>query len=471
MTDQGIVQAEATPLNRRVGGHTNEVTSSRVAVFGAGVSGRAIAELVSQRGGQAVLFDDKASDAERNLPENFAQAFETFVFSPGISPSHRWQKQVAQYIPPQQIFGELGFALQFWPGRVLGVTGTNGKTTVTLLLEAFLQASARSCVVACGNIGKPCAEVIREWKEASADDWLVVEISSFQAAIPNGIRLDGLVWTNFAPDHLDWHGDLDCYFAAKAKLLSCLNEGAPVVMDAAVASRLGITDSAQDRAACALVYQRVNSTDSQLVAIAQSSPGIALTNLPENFRRLPQLSNWQQVASLLAPLGLLPEPASSSQILQSFAPPPHRLHKVSTVAGIDYWNDSKATNPHAALAALKAFEQPLCWLVGGRNKGIDLDDFAQQAAALLPAGSHVLTFGEAGREFQLALSKQQLNVSHHPDARTLVEPAHCLCKTHRLQTVLLSPGFASFDAFDGYAARGKNFISQVLCLKDNPALA
>jgi UDP-N-acetylmuramoylalanine--D-glutamate ligase len=425
----------------------------RAAVFGAGVSGRAVVRQVTAMGGKATLFDDLEIGAKRELVPHELAEYDVFVFSPGIPPQHNWRKIVAQSVPQEQVFGELGFALKGWPGRVLGVTGTNGKTTVTLLLTALLQSSVKGNVVACGNIGKPCTEAVAEMVNAGKDDWLVVEISSFQAVNINGICLDGLIWTNFAPDHLDYHGSEMDYFVAKAALIKTLKTDAPMVVDTVVATRLRFMEDAAVRRAACFVKEALAGEDAQLL------------QLPEAFRRLPQRTNFAQVKTLLTALECFPNGAICKRVLQSFELPPHRLHWVEEVEGVSYWNDSKATNAHAAMAALSAFSEPVCWLAGGRNKGLDLEKIAREVSQRLGSGSYVITFGECGAELATAFSDYQIAVENYPNPYSIVEFAHTCAKSRGLQAVVFSPGFASFDFFDGYAERGKNFISQVLCLK------
>lgn len=430
--------------------------SLRVAIFGAGISGRAVVRRVNAIGGEATLFDGKAADAERDFKSDAVANFDLFVFSPGIPPRHPWRQLVSAEVAPERIFGEVGFALKDWPGRILGVTGTNGKTTVTLLLAALLQIHAMGRVASCGNIGKTCTEAMLETDNAGVDDWLVVELSSFQAMNCNGLLLDGLIWTNFAPDHLDYHQSETGYFAAKAGLACTLKDGAPLVTDAAVAERLETILPPQQRKKIML------ETAVELDFGLADSP-----LLPEVFQRMPQRMNLVQVITLLRTIGFAPDPTVYAAELRSFQMPPHRLHPVLAVEGIRYWNDSKATNPHAALSAIGGFSEPICWLAGGRNKGMDLRTFAQDAEKQLPAGSLVITTGEAGRAFAEALSEHSVEAIYHADSFTVVGYAHAQSKAKGLEAVVFSPGFASFDAFCGYAERGKNFISQVLCLKES----
>jgi UDP-N-acetylmuramoylalanine--D-glutamate ligase len=425
----------------------------RVAVFGAGVSGRAVARRVIASGGDATLFDAKAADAEPDLLPDAVAAYDVFVFSPGIPPRHPWRQLVSQQVSPDRIYGEVGFGLKDWSGSVLGVTGTNGKTTVTLLLESLLRVYAKGRVRACGNIGKPCVEAVMEVPDAGPDDWLVVEISSFQAMDPNGIRLDGLIWTNFAPDHLDYHGSEAEYFAAKAALLDTLVDGAPLVTDTAVDVRLGRFLRPDQRQKLSL-----NVVDG--VPLGSACP----RGLPAGFKRMPQLANIMQSTKLLSLIGCSPNSEEFETVLATFESPPHRLHVVATVEGVGYWNDSKATNPHAALSAIGGFSEPVCWLAGGRNKGIDLKNFARDAARNLPAGSCVITTGESGQALAEALRDHQVEVENCIDPHAIAQRAHACAKAKGLRTVVFSPGFASFDSFSSYADRGKNFISQVLCL-------
>ena len=175
-----------------------------IAVFGLGVSGRAALKLVEALGAQGLCFDAQGAD----FSTADCERCDAFIFSPGFAARHPWRLLCEQSGKP--CFSELGFAAQFWPGKLLAVTGTNGKTTVTKLLCEALNQVGHPAVTA-GNIGTPLSTRVLD---ADAG-WAVCEISSFQAELPEGLALDGLLWTNFAEDHLDRYADMEEYLRQK----------------------------------------------------------------------------------------------------------------------------------------------------------------------------------------------------------------------------------------------------------------
>lgn len=399
----------------------------RIAVFGAGVSGQAAIKLIEALGAEAVCFDEK----NRAFTEVELAGCDAFVFSPGFAADHPWRAQCVRSGKP--CYSELGFAAQFWPGQVLGITGTNGKTTVTGLLCGALNRAGLTAVTA-GNIGTPLSEQVLSVNA----DWAVCEISSFQAELPEALELDGLLWTNFAEDHLDRYADMAEYFAAKANLLNCLKSGAPVVVGESVALQ-------NDRFKIAPEWANFSEK------LSEQSP----------FALSPQSDNVQLAASLWCALGL-PE-AALVEAANAFQLAPHRLSKVAEWGGVSFWNDSKATNFHAALAATQALELPVFWIGGGSGKGGDLEAFASSLGQRITAA---FVYGEVAETLAGALEKHLPRVQVHPRFEDAVAAASQTALAEAPAAVLLSPGFASFDQFRSYAERGESFISSVLSLKD-----
>ncbi len=414
-----------------------------IAIFGAGLSGQGVAALCAARRIEHQVFDEVFPGAKAKLEPGDLELFKQFVFSPGFSPGHPWRKAVRAQIVPECIWGELAFAAQFWNGPILGITGTNGKSSVTQLLCAALRADGRQAAV-CGNIGRAFADVVC----AQDAEIAVAEISSFQADLSRGLRLDGLIWTNFAPDHLDYHGGAKAYFEAKLNLFDRLKPGAPCVVGETVFR-------AADKFGIDLPTGVIEAADEE-----------ASTAAPENsvFAHGPQAQNFPKVAKFADAWGI--SRAALNQAAREHKLAPHRLAPVSTVDGITFWNDSKATNPDAALAALKSFDKPLLWIAGGRDKSTDLKTFAEAAAQHLNnTRSLVLVYGSVGFHFGAELETAGIKVIQHNEFASIVTVARELALQNGLSAVLLSPGFASFDQFASYADRGKSFVSQVLSLK------
>jgi UDP-N-acetylmuramoylalanine--D-glutamate ligase len=412
----------------------------RIAIFGAGVSGLAARRLAEAVGHVVCLFDERGGGDVTEFNESLLSDFDAFVFSPGFASGHPWRLVAESSGRP--CYSELGFAARYWRGRVFGVTGTNGKTTITSLLCAALKSAGQSAIVA-GNIGMPLSDYILN--EANHDEAVAVcEISSFQAELPLSLELDGLIWSNFAEDHLDRYDTMAEYFAAKAKLLTCLKPRAPLVLGADVL--------AYDSSVARLNPTIVKATSSPLIdALRPTSP----------FCLYPQSLNLGLVAALFAAWDLPAQALLASA--NDFQLASHRLARVDAWGGATFWDDSKATNFHAALAAVDALAAPIYWIGGGSGKGGDLDGFAQ---AIAPKIKAAFLYGEVADALAERLRLVHERVETHASFVDAVEAAVYAGLADHSSNILLSPGFASFDQFSGYAERGKTFISTVFSLKD-----
>ena len=397
-----------------------------VAIFGAGVSGVAVCALLARLEAESVIYDEKAA----TFSPRAAKLHRLVVFSPGFPPEHPWLQQARA--AGCECLGEIDFASLFWRGALIAVTGTNGKTTLTEFLAHALRGAGREAH-AVGNIGHAFAELVAETGGGTADAIAVCEVSSFQAETLRHFRADATLWTNFAEDHLERHATLESYFSAKWQL---------VVHTKAGAFFAGTS-----------VQRFAQKFDRPVPAAA----GVATEDRPADerlagtvFAEYPQRENfllaaaWWRAAAL--PIDLLYEAA------QSFQVGPHRLARVAEHEGVTYWNDSKATNFHAVEAALARFTAPVVLIAGGRAKGGDLAGFVHRIA---PRVKHAVLIGETSGE--LAFHCAAFRVAH-TTCGTLAEAVRRATELAAPgDQVLLSPGFASFDMFRGYADRGEQF--------------
>jgi UDP-N-acetylmuramoylalanine--D-glutamate ligase len=401
-----------------------------VAVLGAGVSGRAVAELLEQIGVCSLLFDEKGMDgaARDFLPA--ARNHTLVVFSPGFPPEHPWL--MAARAAGATCLGELDFASLFWRGRVLAITGTNGKTTLTEFLTHALRLLGRDAYSA-GNIGHPFSRLVAETGGGRADMTAVCEVSSFQAEAFQHFRAHGALWTNFAEDHLERHGGMESYFAAKWNLVARtppdrVFAGSSVVRFAEKSGHKLPSDAA--------VVSENRPADPRLAGTP--------------FGAYPQRENF-----LLAAAWWRREQLPSDALVaatHSFRLGPHRLARVTEHEGVIYWNDSKATNFHAVEGALVNFRRPVLLIAGGKGKGGDLSGFVRRIA---PRVKFAFLLGETRATLADACAAQGLA---HALCASLAEAvdratAHAAPGDH----VLLSPGFASFDMFRNYEDRGAQF--------------
>jgi len=404
----------------------HEVLTAPVAIFGGGVSGTGVVALLAAIERNGVIYDEKTQPFSAKAARNHRLV----VFSPGFSPEHPWLKLAAQ--AGCECLPEIEFAQRFWRGRVVAITGTNGKTTVTEFLTHALRSIGREAY-ATGNVGHAFSALVAELEGGKPTALAVCEVSSFQAEALRGFRANATIWTNFAEDHLERHPSLEGYFTAKWNLVAHTTSGAVFAGSSVTrhAARFG-------RPLASLV-----SVETENQPADETLKDTAFASYPqrENFLLV---AAWWRAAELPAPK--LFEAAKTFKLAR------HRLSRVTEIGGVVYWNDSKATNFHAVEAALARFDKPVILIAGGRGKGGDLAGFVHRIAARV---KHVLLLGETAAEFAFHCAAFRLAFTR---CVTLDEAVHRAAEIAAAgDNVLLSPGFASFDMFSGYADRGDQF--------------
>ncbi|MHB1924350.1 MAG: UDP-N-acetylmuramoyl-L-alanine--D-glutamate ligase [Acidimicrobiales bacterium] len=420
-------------------------------VLGLGVSGRSVVSTLQQRGWRVDVVDDRPSDATREFATRagvtmyeapggaelaeLAARSGLVVVSPGLPPTHP-----VFALPGVEPISEIELGSRWVTVPMVAVTGTNGKTTVATMVAAMLEASHRRSLAA-GNIGLPLVEAAGQ--EA---DVLVVEVSSFQLALSFSFHPAVAVWLNFAPDHLDWHPDLDHYAASKARIwarqgpgdTAVLNATDPVVMAAASGIPAGVR-----RVTFGGADSDYRCRSGQL--IGPDGPILAVSEMP---RSLPHdIDN--ALAATAAAVSAGAELDACRTVLAQFDSLPHRVEFVAEIGGVGFYDDSKATTPASVLAALAGFDSVVL-LAGGQNKGLDLGALRAGAGRLRA----VVAIGAAGAEVEEALG-DLTTVRRASSMAEAVDTA--AAAAHPGDVVLLSPGCASFDWYRSYAERGDDF--------------
>jgi UDP-N-acetylmuramoylalanine--D-glutamate ligase len=462
----------------------------RILVAGLGVSGFAAADALSERGAIVTAVSEEATPAitERarileildvdvrlgpehlmDVPENT----ELVVTSPGFRPDHPLLLAAAARGIPVWGEVELAWRMRARSGAApwLTITGTNGKTTTVKMLTSILMAAGLRATSA-GNVGTPLLEAVLH---PDPYDVLAVELSSFQLHWQRSVTPVASVCLNLAPDHLDWHGSLEQYRQAKAKVyagtqIACVYnvedlETQEMVREAEVAegcraigftlgipalSMLGLVDDVlADRA---FVEERRTSA-AELATLADLQ-GEAPSVAPH------YVANALAAAALARAYGV--GPLSVRDGLRAFVPDPHRIADVATVDGVRFVDDSKATNPHAAGASLVAFDH-VVWIAGGLLKGADVNGLVQSVAGRLRG---VVLIGAERDLIAQALARHAPDVPVVDVATTdtgamdlVVARAGELAMPG--DVVLLAPAAASFDMFTSYGARGDAFAQAV----------
>jgi UDP-N-acetylmuramoylalanine--D-glutamate ligase len=400
-----------------------------VAIFGGGVSGWAVRELLARLEARGEIFDEKPGVGGRfTFTEVEARQHPLVVFSPGFSPAHAWLH--AARAAGCTCLGELDFASLFWRGRLIAVTGTNGKTTLTEFLAHALEAAGERASAA-GNVGCPLSRLCAQPPAAGAV--AVCEVSSFQAEALRHLRADAALWTNFAEDHLERHPGLEAYFAAKWRLLEHTRSGA-------VFAGTSVQRFARQ------FGRRLPPEAGVATEGAAPDPGLA----GSVFERYPQRENFLLAQAWWRHDGR-PE-AGLYAAARTFTLGRHRLAKIGEIHGVSFWNDSKATNFHAAEAALATFAAPVHLIAGGKAKGGDLGAFVHRIAGKT---RHAWLIGDT-RTVLAGLCAA--NAVPHTLCGSLAAAVHGAFAAARPgDHVVLSPAFASFDMFRDYADRGDQY--------------
>ncbi len=412
-----------------------------VAIFGWGVSGRAAAELLHHLGASIEVFDEKEGEnAQNRFTASDASIYKVVVCSPGFKADHPWLGIARD--AGCRILGEIDLSALLWRGRIIAVTGTNGKTTLSEFLAYALRRSGVDAM-AVGNNGYAFSRLLLK-TDGGSRSIAVCEVSSYQAEQAHNLSPAGLIWTNFEEDHLDRYACCKDYFAAKWRLVEMTATGPLFVGSSVSATAAEFGFSLPDRA-------RVVSREEAADIIPVGSP----------FLSWPQQENY-----LLARAWWLSEgydEASLREAAVNFSLPRHRLSHVAELDGIGFWNDSKATNFGSVYAAFESFERPIVWIGGGRAKGGDIVRFGSRIAARVKFAA--LT-GETA-----PLLAEQFEKSGVPHAVCSSLDAAVIAASKAAiagDVVLFSPGFASFDQFRSYSDRGISFERTVLSLKKQP---
>ncbi|MCV2866936.1 UDP-N-acetylmuramoyl-L-alanine--D-glutamate ligase [Albidovulum sediminicola] len=457
-------------------------SGARVAVLGLGRSGLATARALAAGGAEALLWDDSPEARARAEAEGFAlfdltrgNAWENvaaLIVSPGIphlypEPNRLIARAMAAGVPIDNDIGLFfrSFATPDWDEmdvtpRVVAVTGSNGKSTTTALIHHILQVAGRPTQMA-GNIGRGVFDI-----DPPADGEVVVlELSSYQIELARALTPDIAVFTNLSPDHLDRHGGIGGYFAAKRRLFT---EGAPdravIGMDEAEGRFLAnqiAQGAADDRVIRMSSGQKLDGPGWLVFArkgfLSEWRKGRQVASIDlRDIPGLPGAHNHQNACAAYAAarcLGLAPRLIEDA--LRSFEGLPHRSQLVGERGGVRFVNDSKATNADSAAKALQAFER-IRWIAGGLGKDGGIAALAPHFGAVAKA----YLIGHSAREFAL-----QLGDVPHEICETMERAvARAAEEAQPGETVLLAPAAASFDQYKDFEKRGEDFADRVRAL-------
>lgn len=451
-----------------------EYGDKQILVLGAGESGVGAARVLGKLGAKVVLNDYKKVEFDVHTlnslealgvtiitgrqDNSLLDGVDRIIISPGIALSIPIvQEALARHI---EVVSEVELAYDICPSPILGVTGTNGKTTTTTLLTEVMRSTNLPIKVG-GNIGDSLSEVAYSMPR---NGYLIAELSSYQLETIAHFRPLGAIMLNITPDHLARHKTMENYTAAKERIFMNQNERDFMVLN-------------DDDAVVAAMASRVNS---RILHISQHhkvengayfegdvcyaiKDGIAepiIDTAHIHIKGSHNIENILAVIALTYALGVKVEQIRT--VISGFQGVEHRLEKVETINGITFYNDSKATNTDSAVKALEAFDQPIVLLAGGHDKMTPLDDFMKLVKTKT---KDVIFMGEAADRFETAARDMGITRIHRANSmREAVELGNSLAEAGDI--VLLSPACASFDWYHCMEERGEDFKNCVHALKE-----
>ena len=448
---------------------TIDVKNRDVLVLGLGRSGMAAASLLQRDGAHVVVRDEgetveltERADRLRQigvrveLGNHFdaAARFDFAVLSPGIAPERPVVTELRRQKTP--VLSELELAYRYCLCPIVAITGTNGKTTTTELINLMLETAGKRTIAA-GNIGNALSNAA---EQSAGLDALVVETSSFQLEAIEQFRPNIAIWLNLTPDHIDRHGSMEEYARAKARIF--MNQTAD---DFAIVSveilnwlkQLGIQPKARLITVSAYGEKADLWLDGQTIwCRLPECNGILLKMDETNLRGLHNAENI--LATFAAGLAMKLPVAAIREALGAYCPQAHRCEVVAAKEGVTFINDSKATNVDAVEKALRSLPGPVVLIAGGRDKGLNFSSIKEVIAEKVKLA---VLIGETQEKIDHAWG----DVTPCERAGTMGEAVRmAVSHAHPGDTVLLSPACASFDMFQNYEHRGDEFKKEVLAL-------
>ena len=439
-----------------------ELNNKRVLVVGLGKSGVASALFLKAHGARVTVSDTKSGDELRNeIPtlldhgitvetgghgERTFRGQDLIVVSPGVPVDAPLLAQARSL--GEAVIGEIELAAQFLPGPIVAITGSNGKTTTTTLTGEILTASGFPTLVG-GNIGTPAISLAERAKPETA---IVLEVSSFQLETIQTFRPKVAVVLNVTPDHLDRHKTIEIYADAKARIFENQNGEDFAVLNAD--DPICVTMAARTRARVFWFSRQKEVTQGAWVhdgniLFRDAERQIEVMQVSEiPLKGAHNLENVLAAVCAGALMGCAPE--KIRQAVRDFKAVEHRLEFVATIRGVDYYNDSKATNVDATIKALESFPANIHLILGGKDKGSDytvLNDLLRQRV------KRVYTIGAAAAKIESQI--KGVEIVHAETLENAIRKANAAAQPG--DVVLLAPACASFDQFKNYEQRGKVF--------------
>jgi len=449
-----------------------DIKDKTIGIWGFGAVGKSAIRYFYPYGNTIEVLDNRELDQDekkllesKNIPFFVETARESFLSrndiifpSPGIN-----LKNFSHF--RSKVLTELDVIGQTLISPVVGITGSVGKTTVTHLLSHVLKNHMN--IWTGGNIGTPMLDVLSETKKI---DLAVLEISSFQLEHCNSFSPDLAIWTNFYPNHLDWHTNLKDYFNAKKKLIATQNENQNALLPFQLLYQLKPLEQIKSKLHFFSLQKpekkeikKLRSHDT--LFYMESDDIICLS--PESEKKICTIKNNhitfdENMLILASAIHILDKNKELTTLIDTSAPKlEHRLEKVATIKGVDFYNDSKSTTSAATLAAVnKLSDRPIILFLGGLNKGVNRSDLIKQVKQKVKT---VYSFGKEANQIKKICDQESITCYAFDDLNKAVKKGIKQAKPG--DQLLLSPAGSSFDLFADYQERGKEFKALIKQLK------
>jgi UDP-N-acetylmuramoylalanine--D-glutamate ligase len=448
-----------------------ELANKRVLVVGIGKSGLAAARFLKARGARVTVSDARPATLIAELSDLLDEGFMVEAGSHGLLTFRRQDLIVVSPGVPQttpelmtvramgaHIIGELELGAEYLQGEVVAITGSNGKTTTTTLVGEILKAAGRPTLVG-GNIGLPVTAMV---DESTAETWSVIEVSSFQLETVETFKPRIAMVLNITPDHLDRHGTFEAYAAAKARITEFQTADDFLVLNAEDVTTQKIAAKTKAQIFWFSAKRQIKQgafVHGESIFFAAKEGATPEPVMPVAEITLAGAHNVENVLAAVCAARLAGVASETIRAaVAAFKAVEHRLEFVREVAGVRYYNDSKATNVDATMKAIEAFAGGVQLILGGKDKD---SDYTTLAALVRERVKTVITIGSAAQKIEHQLA----GVVKIERAETL-ECAVALAQTIAApgDTVLLAPACASFDQFKNYEERGSVFKQLVAAL-------
>ncbi len=447
-----------------------DLKEQKVLIVGLGRTGEAVSTFLLQKGARVKISEQKnAEELDKPIPfwqkkgveieagghklHSFLEA-SIIIPSPGVAYLPELEEAKKKGVP---ILSEIELAFRFLNGKIIGITGTNGKsTTATLTHKILKEGGCRSHLA--GNIGIPLIQFVNQ---SRPEDIYVTELSSFQLKYIDQFRAAVSVFLNIFPDHLDWHIDFDDYYESKKNLLLKQKRGDTAILNRDDSGVWALRNLGEFRVYAFSQKSKLSSgcwIENEWIILADDKQERLMKTDEVPLLGAHNRENIMASALVGHVFGI---PCSSiKESIKSFSGLEHRLEKVLALDNVEFFNDSKATNVDAALKSIQSFDEPIILILGGRDKG---GNFSLLREPIKKRVKSIILLGEAREKIEESLN----GTAPIMKASDLREAVHLAYSAARPQgVVLLAPGCSSFDMFRDFEERGKAFKTEVMALKD-----